>query len=154
MPKLTDETVVFGKNYYYYIEDVDFSGKTNKSHIIEVNKSHVTEVMVGKQGIKTRPIPLQFTLLQNFPNPFNPETWIPYNLPKDANVTISIYDTKGQLIRTITLVNQKAGVYTSKDRAAYWDGRDSLGQKVSSGVYYYTLQAGEFRSTRKMVIVK
>jgi len=99
-------------------------------------------------------LPATTILLQNFPNPFNPETWIPYNLSKDANVTISIYDTKGQLVRTIILANQKAGVYTSKDRATYWDGRDSLGQKVSSGVYYYTLQAGEFRSTRKMIIVK
>ena len=67
---------------------------------------------------------------------------------------VTIYDTKGQLIRTIALGNRNAGIYTTKDRAAYWDGRDSLGDKVSSGVYYYTLQAGNFIATRKMVIMK
>ena len=93
-------------------------------------------------------------LLQNFPNPFNPETWIPFKLAQDTPVTINIYDTRGQLIRTIELGNKNAGVYTTKDKAAYWDGRDSLGEKVASGIYYYTLQAGEFRATRKMVIMK
>jgi hypothetical protein len=93
-------------------------------------------------------------LRQNYPNPFNPETWIPFNLAQDTLVTISIYDTKGQLIRTIALGNRTAGIYTTKDKAAYWNGTDSLGEKVASGVYYYQLQAGEFRATRKMVIVK
>jgi hypothetical protein len=93
-------------------------------------------------------------LLQNYPNPFNPETWIPFKLAQDAPVTVSIYNAKGQLRRTISLGTKQAGIYTTKDRAAYWDGRDSLGEKVSSGVYYYTLQAGEFRATRKMVMLK
>ena len=102
-------------------------------------------------------------LLQNFPNPFNPETWIPFKLAQNAFVSISIYDTKGQLIRTIALGKQNAGIYVTKDRAAYWDGQDSLGERVASGIYFYTLQvreaipsigAGEFRATRKMVIMK
>ena len=93
-------------------------------------------------------------LLQNYPNPFNPDTWIPFKLAQDTPVTISIYDTKGQLLRTISSGTRNAGIYVTKDKAAYWDGRDSLGEKVSSGVYYYTLQAGEFRATRKMVVVK
>ena len=102
-------------------------------------------------------------LLQNYPNPFNPETWIPFQLAQNAPVSISIYNVKGQLIRTIDLVNNKAGIYVTKDKAAYWDGRDSLGEKVASGVYYYTLQvgaaipqigAGNIIATRKMVIVK
>ena len=97
---------------------------------------------------------LENQLLQNYPNPFNPETWIPFKLAQDTPVIISIYDTKGQLIRTISLANRNAGIYTTKDKAAYWDGCDSLGQKVASGVYYYTLQAGDFRATRKMLIVK
>jgi len=101
-----------------------------------------------------QPIPEAFHLLQNYPNPFNPETWIPFKLAQDTPVAISIYDTKGQLIRTIALGNKNAGIYTTKDKAAYWDGRDSLGQKVSSGAYYYTLQAGEYKATRKMVILK
>ena len=78
-------------------------------------------------------------LLQNYPNPFNPETWIPFKLAQNASVAINIYDSKGKLLRTIALGNRTAGIYTTKDRAAYWDGRDNLGEKVSSGVYYYTL---------------
>ena len=99
-------------------------------------------------------LPKQTALLQNYPNPFNPETWLPYQLAQDAPVTIRIYNTKGQLIRALHLGARKAGIYVAKDKAAYWDGRDKLGQKVASGVYYYTLQAGNFRTTRKMVILK
>jgi hypothetical protein len=99
-------------------------------------------------------IPGETRLLQNLPNPFNPDTWIPYKLASDASVTISIYNLKGQLIRALHLENQKAGNYLTKDRAAYWDGKNSLGDKVASGIYFYTLQAGNFRATRKMVIVK
>ena len=93
-------------------------------------------------------------LFQNFPNPFNPDTWLPYQIAKDAPVTISIYNAKGQLIRTLHQGHQKAGVYLTKDRAAYWDGRDNAGEKVASGVYFYTLRAGNFTSTRGMVIQK
>ena len=99
-------------------------------------------------------LPKQSALLQNYPNPFNPETWLPYQLAQDADVTISIYNIKGQLIRTLHLGSKNAGVYTTKDRAAYWNGRDSSSQPVASSAYFYTLQTGEFRSTRKMVIVK
>ncbi|MBM3237361.1 hypothetical protein FJZ31_13800 [Candidatus Poribacteria bacterium] len=99
-------------------------------------------------------IPLTTEALQNYPNPFNPDTWIPYQLAVDAAVTIKIYNVKGQLIRTIALGNQKVGVYVTKDKAAYWDGRDDAGEKVGSGVDFYMLRAGEFVSTRKMLIVK
>ena len=99
-------------------------------------------------------LPRRSALLQNYPNPFNPETWIPYRLATDSPLTIHIYNTKGRLVRTISLGNKNAGVYTTKNKAAYWDGRDSLGDKVASGVYFYQLQAGEFRATRKMVILK
>jgi len=92
--------------------------------------------------------------LSNFPNPFNPDTWIPYYLPQDADVTINIYNSAGQLVRTLNIGRQATGIYVTKDKAAYWDGCDSLGEKVSSGVYYYTLQAGKFRATRKMIITK
>ena len=97
---------------------------------------------------------LENQLLQNYPNPFNPETWIPFKLAQKASVSISICDTKGQLIRIIALGEQNAGIHVTKDRTAYWNGRDSLGEKVSSGLYFYTLQAGEFRATRKMVIIR
>jgi hypothetical protein len=96
-------------------------------------------------------------LFQNYPNPFNPETWIPYQLDKDSNVTIRIMDIQGRLVRQINLGNKPAGVYLSHDNAAYWDGRNNLGEKVSSGVYFYTLQLDgvkKFIATKKMVIMK
>ena len=98
--------------------------------------------------------PKKTGLLPNYPNPFNPETWIPYQLAEAANVTLTIYATDGRLIRTISLGHQSAGIYQSKNRAAYWDGRNALGEPVVSGVYFYTLTAGEFAATRKMLIRK
>jgi len=99
-------------------------------------------------------LPKKTALLQNYPNPFNPETWLPYQLAQDANVTVSIYSLTGQLVRTLRLGNQSTGVYVMKHKAAYWDGRDSFGQKVASGVYFYTLQTGDFKATRKLTILK
>ena len=93
-------------------------------------------------------------LLANYPNPFNPETWIPYQLADPAEVTVSIYSADGKLVRRLALGQRPAGVYQGKDRAAYWDGRNAQGEPVASGVYFYTLQAGEFSATRKMVIRK
>ena len=94
------------------------------------------------------------TLLANYPNPFNPETWIPYQLSKPANVTLTIYAVNGTLIRTLALGHQPAGMYHSKSRAAYWDGRNKVGEAVASGIYFYTLEAGDFSATRKMLIKK
>ena len=107
-----------------------------------------------KNLISKQLLPKHTALLQNYPNPFNPSTWLPYKLATDAPVTISIYNKKGQLVRKLHLGLKTAGNYFTKDKAAYWDGTDSLGQSVASGVYFYTLQAGEFRATRKMVIMK
>ena len=93
-------------------------------------------------------------LLQNFPNPFNPETWIPYQLSEDSSVSVSIYDTNGKLIRTLPLGYQSAGFYNSRGRAAYWDGRNENGESVASGIYFYQLQAGDYTDLRRMVILK
>ena len=93
-------------------------------------------------------------LFQNFPNPFNPETWMPYRLETDAPVTFHIYDVQGQLIRKLNLGVQKAGSHLNRDSAAYWDGQDQIGQTVSSGIYFYALQAETFRATRRMLILK
>ena len=93
-------------------------------------------------------------LLANYPNPFNPETWIPYHLAKDAEVKLTIYDMRGTSVRELVLGHQAAGVYRSKSRAAYWDGRNNSGEPVASGVYFYTLTAGDFNATRKMLIRK
>ena len=93
-------------------------------------------------------------LLANYPNPFNPETWIPYHLANDTDVSLSIYDMDGALVRELDLGHQRAGYYTDRSRAAYWDGRNGLGERVASGVYFYQLRAGDYLQMRKMVIVK
>ena len=97
-------------------------------------------------------IPKETTLLPNYPNPFNPETWIPYQLAKPADVTLTIYAVNGQVIRHLPLGHQPAGTYQSRDRAAYWDGRNAVGEPVASGVYFYTFTADDFTATRKMSI--
>jgi len=98
--------------------------------------------------------PKETILLPNYPNPFNPETWIPYQLSEPANVTVSIYAADGKLVRTLGLGNQPVGIYESRSRAAYWDGKNQFGESVASGVYFYTLSAGKFTATRKMLIRK
>ena len=98
--------------------------------------------------------PKETALLPNYPNPFNPETWIPYHLAKDADVTLTIYAIDGQVVRKLALGHQPAGIYQTRSRAAYWDGRNAFGEPVASGVYFYTLTAGDFNATRKMLIRK
>ena len=112
-------------------------------------------------------IPEETALLANYPNPFNPETWIPYQLAESAEVTLTIYDMNGQLVRRLAMGYQAAGMYQSRNRAVYWDGRNQLGEPVASGLYFYTLtvrspdsigtgetRAGEFSATRRMLILK
>ena len=93
-------------------------------------------------------------LAANYPNPFNPETWIPYQLSKPADVTLTIYDIKGHVVRTLDLGHQRAGLYQARSRAAHWDGRNEIGEKVASGIYFYVLRAGNYTATRKMTITK
>lgn len=93
-------------------------------------------------------------LAQNFPNPFNPETWIPYQLSHQADVSIQIYDSAGNLVRTLDIGLKAAGAYMTRSRAAYWDGKNDNGERVTSGVYFYTLKTPEFSATRRMVILK
>ncbi|MBM3238485.1 T9SS type A sorting domain-containing protein [Candidatus Poribacteria bacterium] len=104
--------------------------------------------------IVSRVIPKVSKLLQNYPNPFNPETWIPYNLAPSAVVTIKIYDVTGQLVKTLHLGQKEAGVYQEKSSAAYWNGTNDAGEKVASGVYFYTLEGGSFRATKKLMVLK
>ena len=98
--------------------------------------------------------PKEMALLPNYPNPFNPETWIPYQLAKGADVTLTVYAMNGHVVRRLALGHQPAGVYQNRSRAAYWDGRNAFGESVASGVYFYTLTAGDFSATRKMLIRK
>lgn len=98
--------------------------------------------------------PEQTALLQNFPNPSNPETWIPYQLAEAANVTVRIYAMDGRLIRTLDLGYKQMGYYIERQNAAYWDGKNMHGEKMVSGVYYYSIQAGEFADVGKLILVE
>ena len=92
--------------------------------------------------------------MANYPNPFNPETWIPYHLGQDSEVVISIYDTTGKIVRRLNMGFQSFGYYASRDKSAYWDGKTDAGETVASGTYFYQINAGDYRATRKMVILK
>ena len=113
-----------------------------------------------KQGIENLQnllaslIPEDTALHRNYPNPFNPETWIPYQLAAPAEVALTIYDMDGQMVRRLAVGHQAAGMYQSRSRAIYWDGRNQFGESVASGLYFYTLTAGEFSAARRMVILK
>ena len=98
--------------------------------------------------------PEETVLLANYPNPFNPETWLPYHLANASNVRITIYDTRGVVVRRLDLGHQREGYYTSRSRAAYWDGRNHVGERVASGIYFYQLEADDVSRLRKMVILK
>ena len=136
------------KVYFYYLEDIDFAGNSNKSKIIEVRRGieEKMQVVISMQK--------QSALFQNYPNPFNPETWIPYQLAEDADVLIEIYDIRGYIVQILALGSQEAGIYLDRNKAAYWNGRNEFGEKVVSGVYFYTLKANEFFATKKMFILK
>ena len=118
----------------------------------EITRFEVTEAQAAPTLQVT--LPDKNALLPNYPNPFNPETWIPYQLSEAANVTVSIHSVAGKLVRTLTLGHQAAGIYQNRSRAVYWDGRNQLGESVASGVYFYTFTAGDFAATRKMLIRK
>ena len=144
--------------------------------VIAINNGELTPTMVQawitqaqieddgsiafQQGIATLErlltlfIPKETALLHNYPNPFNPETWIPYQLAEPAEVTLRIYAVNGTLVRTLALGHQPAGIYQTHTRAAYWDGKNQVGESVASGIYFYTLTAGDFNATRKMLIRK
>ena len=104
--------------------------------------------------LETITVPKKTILLANYPNPFNPETWIPYHLAKPADVTLTIYAANGAVVRTLALGQQAAGIYQGRGRAAYWDGKNEIGESAASGIYFYTFTAGDFTATRKMLLMK
>ncbi|MCY4554029.1 MAG: cadherin domain-containing protein [Candidatus Poribacteria bacterium] len=116
-------------------------------NVTDVNEDAAEAPAVGARATET-------ALLANYPNLFNPETWLPYQLAVPADVTLTVYDMSGGMVRRLALGHQAAGVYYSRSRAAYWDGKNESGEKVATGVYFYTLTAGEFTATRKMLIRK
>jgi glucose/arabinose dehydrogenase len=113
-----------------------------------------TKVGLKDKNLTTLGLVKRTALLQNFPNPFNPETWIPYELSEAAEVKILIHDLMGKIIRKFNLGMQPAGSYAKKPKALYWNGLNSSGEPVSTGVYFYTLQAGKFTSTRRMIVIR
>ena len=115
---------------------------------VTINVTDVAEAPAARSVLS------ETALFSNFPNPFNPETWIPYQLAEPAEVTLTIYDMRGVVVREIALGHQAAGVYTTRSRAIHWNGRNSIGEKVASGVYFYTLTTGDFTATRRMLIRK
>ena len=130
----------------------DKAGNPLRADFTEIVRFEVEEGAPAAPVIAVLPDDTQ--LLANYPNPFNPETWIPYQLSAPAGVTISIYSIDGKLVRTLPLGHQPAGFYQSWSRAAYWDGCNTFGEPVATGLYFYTLTAGNFIATRKMLIRK
>ena len=137
------------------IDYADFGLKINpKSFSVEPNSglkisSHSKIKTSGFSGL-----PRQTQLLSNYPNPFNPETWIPFQLAQPTSVTLRLYDSEGKIIHTINLGYQKVGFYIATDRAIYWDGKNQLGESVSSGVYFYRLTTSDYDAMKKMVILR
>ena len=138
-------------------EEVSNTISPGKGYFVEAFRS--TQLTVGA-NVQPAPahvhggLPGETQILANFPNPFNPETWIPFHLGEAGNVTVFIHTSTGHVVRTLRLGHTKPGIYIAKDKAVYWDGRNEQGTKVASGVYFYTLQTEHATYTRKMLLLK
>ena len=121
-------------------------------NLVKPTNLPLTVIDVG--GAPAQYLPNTTALLPNFPNPFNPETWIPYQLAKSSDVSMTIFSVRGVVVRQIVLKQQTAGFYRTRSRAVHWDGRNMFGEKVACGVYFYVFKAGDYSATRKMLIVK
>ena len=132
----------------------NFQAGSSRGEKINATPPEITVTVGGDAPAAPALYPDETALLHNYPNPFNPETWIPYQLAEPADVTIRIYAASGVLVRTLALGHQAAGIYQYRSRAAYWDGKNAVGESVASGIYFYTLTAGDFTATRKMLIMK
>ncbi|MDQ1328085.1 MAG: hypothetical protein QG641_1370, partial [Candidatus Poribacteria bacterium] len=132
------------------IQSLEFNPlDVNHDGVVDIN-----DIVASKENVQLAPFSGKFALGQNYPNPFNPETWIPYQLARSADVTVKIYKVTGEMVRILNIGYKQAGNYTDRANSAYWDGRDDSGQKVSSGVYFYTIKADNFTATRKMLVQK
>jgi hypothetical protein len=127
---------------------------TSQTITYTLNSEDIRRRHVIIPNIQLDIIPQKSVLLPSYPNPSNPETWIPFRLSQDTEVKIEIYNVAGQLVRTLTLGRKAAGNYISRQRAAHWDGANNAGEKVTSGIYFYTINAGAFKATRRMVMLK
>jgi hypothetical protein len=158
--EFVDQQVQPGRTYYYYLEDISLSGERKKSHIIHLTPAEeipcscepeLPSIKLPTQS-KWEALPRYNSVSANYPNPCNAETWFPYSLAESADVAVQIYDVQGHLIRELRLGYRPAGFYLGRAKAVHWDGRDSIGQRVGSGIYFYRLSAGSFSAVRKMVV--
>ena len=129
----TDTSALAGRTYFYMLQDLDLGGKRSRSEAISV----------------TVDVPKDFMLLQNYPNPFNPETTIRFQLPKAIKVKVVVYNINGRIVKTLADGRKNAGYYE-----LHWSGQNNTGSRVSSGVYYVRLEAGDFKATKKMLLIK
>ncbi|MCG9128758.1 ASPIC/UnbV domain-containing protein, partial [Candidatus Poribacteria bacterium] len=140
------------------LSDEDIELLSTFSELIEELAPDSTQITIVKRFLENLLLPIKVRirtkLHSNYPNPFNPETWIPYQLAKDSDLKIRIYDTSAKVVRTVYSGYQKSGYHISREKAAYWNGLNDSGEKVASGVYYYELVTPSFKQTRKLVIIK
>lgn len=141
--QLSDAAIVYLHSFYQKIEEI--SGDPTQIALV---KRFLKQLLTPVGG------PLRTELYANYPNPFNPETWIPYQLAVDTEITIRIYNTEGKIVRTLFSGHQTSGYYLNRSRAAYWDGRNQLGERVASGVYIYELTTPTFKQTKRLVVLK
>ena len=133
---------------------VEVQGWLTDARTLEVRDPIMKRGFLVLEQLLVSLTPRETELLANYPNPFNPETWIPYRLAEDTFVTLTIYDGSGQVVRTLDVGHRIAAVYESRSKAIYWDGKNGLGEQVASGIYFYTLTTGDYTATRKMFILK
>ena len=133
---------------------VEVQGWLTDARTLEVKNPIVKKGFLVLEQLLVSLTPGETELLANYPNPFNPETWIPYRLAEDAFVTLTVYDTAGQVVHTLEVGHRIASAYESRSKAIHWDGRNDVGERVASGVYFYHLSAGNYSATRRMVILK
>ena len=134
--------------------DTDVQEEAAYTYQIGVRFVSGAELQSDLYTVRTLSVIKQTALLQSYPNPFNPEVWIPYDLSEESGVSIQIYSASGQLVRTLDLGTMPRGRYVSKEKAAYWNGQTEAGERAASGVYFYVMRAGRFSAARKMVILK
>ena len=134
--------------------DTDVEEEATYTYQVSVHYSSGAEVKSKPFTVTVLAVIKKTVLLQNYPNPFNPETWIPYELKKEANVKIELYNVSGQIIRTLDIGKKPRGRYISREKAAHWDGRNDCGERTASGVYFYVLKTKDFSATRKLAILK
>ena len=151
---LTGDSYAVGDAFDLRVSDSSgsFGGVRTVRVVLDKETASSGRIDIGQ--LLATAVPSKSALLPNYPNPFNPETWIPFDLSEASRVTITIYNAAGQTVRTLELGQLPAGSYRSRSKAAYWDGRTALGEPAASGVYFVRIEAGSFSAMRRMVVLK